>query len=125
MTADSQQRWLDIDQLGGVTVVRLLCAELVQEPEVDIVGKRLLRVVEELGARRVVVNLAEVARMDSGMIGKIIALYKTARKVGGRVALCELNPMLFEALKALHITRLLAIFATEQDAVQALGNAPC
>jgi stage II sporulation protein AA (anti-sigma F factor antagonist) len=121
MTADSQQRWLDISQLGGVTVVRLLSPELVQEPDVSTVGQRLLRVVEQLGARRIVLNLAEVERMDSGMIGKIIALYKTARAVGGRVALCAVRPLLLDALEALHITRLLAIFGTEQEAVQALG----
>jgi anti-anti-sigma factor len=120
MTAESQQRWLDISQTGGVTVVRLLSHELVQEPDVSTVGQRLLRVVEQLGARRIVLNLAEVERMDSGMIGKIIALYKTARAVGGRVALCAVNRLLYEALEALHITRLLAIFRTEQEAVQAL-----
>jgi stage II sporulation protein AA (anti-sigma F factor antagonist) len=120
MTAESQQRWLEISQTGGVTVVRLLSHELVQEPDVSTVGQRLLRVVEQLGARRIVLNLAEVERMDSGMIGKIIALYKTARAVGGRVALCAVNPLLYEALEALHITRLLAIFRTEQEAVQAL-----
>jgi stage II sporulation protein AA (anti-sigma F factor antagonist) len=122
MTADSQQRWLDISQLGGVTVVRLLSTELVQEPDVSIVGKRLLRVVEELGAQRIVLSLAGVERMDSGMIGKIIALYKTARAVGGRVALCAVSPMLSETLDALHIPRLLAVFPTEQEAVQAFGS---
>jgi anti-anti-sigma factor len=119
MTAESQQRWLDISQLGGVTVVRVLRSELVQEPDVSTVGQRLLRVVEELGARRIVLNLAEVKQMDSSMVGKIIALYKAARAAGGRVALCAVRPLLREALETLHITRLLALFPTEQEAVQA------
>jgi stage II sporulation protein AA (anti-sigma F factor antagonist) len=124
MSGESQQRWLDICQQGAVTVVRLLCPNLTCEIDVSAVGKRLLRVVEELGGRRIVLNLIEVERMDSLMIGKIIALYKTARAAGGRVVLCALNPLLAEALEALHINRLLAVYATEQEAVEALASAP-
>ena len=121
MPEETPQRWLDISQQGAVTVVRVLCPDLVCESDVSAVGKRMLRVVEELGCRRVVLNLAAVERVDSLMIGKIIALYKTARAVGGRVALCALNPLLADALEALHINRLLAIYPTEPEAVQALA----
>jgi stage II sporulation protein AA (anti-sigma F factor antagonist) len=123
MTAESHQRLLDIDQAGTVTIVRLLSSRLVREPEVSAVGKRLLRVVEELGSRLVVLNLAEVEHMDSAMIGKIIALYKTARARGGRVALCGANPDLAESLEALHLSRLLAIYPDEPTAVQGLNAA--
>jgi anti-anti-sigma factor len=121
--AESHQRCLDIRQAGEVTVVRLLTPELVREPEVTAVGKRLLRVVEELGGRLVVVNLAEVAHMDSAMIGKLIALYKTARARGGRVVLCGANPMLADSLEALHINRLVNVYPDEPAAVQALSAA--
>jgi stage II sporulation protein AA (anti-sigma F factor antagonist) len=120
MSAESHQRWLDIRQAGEVTVVRLLSPELVRESDVAIVGKRLLRVVEELGGRLVVVNLAEVEHMDSAMIGKIIALHKTARAHGGRVVLCEVNPMVSDALEVLHINRLVHVYPDEPAAVQAL-----
>src|SRR5262249_15952765 len=110
MPAESQQRWLEIEQDGEVTVVRLLSPELVRVADICTVGKRLLRVVQELGCRRVVVNFADVERVESAMIGKILALHKTARALGGRVALCAVNPMLTEALESLHLTRLLDIY---------------
>jgi stage II sporulation protein AA (anti-sigma F factor antagonist) len=124
MSAESQRRCLEIDQDGSVTVVRLLCPELVREGDIQTMGKRLLRVVQELGCRRVVLNLADVERMDSGMIGKILALHRAARAVGGRVALCSVNPALTEAFTSLCLTRLFDIYPDPQGAVQALQAAP-
>jgi anti-anti-sigma factor len=124
MPGESHQRWLDIEQDGEVTVVRLLCPELVRDAEVSTVGKRLLRVVQELGCRRVVLNFADVERVESGMIGKILAVQKTARALGGRVALCAINPLLAEALESLRLTRYFDIYPGPKEAVQALGAAP-
>ncbi len=121
MTADSPQRLLDIRQAGAVTVVRLLTRELVHEPDVTAAGKRLLRVVEELGGRLVVVNLADVEHMDSSMVGKLVGLYKAARAHGGRVVLCGANRGLAESLDTLRISRLLHLYPDETAAVQALG----
>jgi anti-anti-sigma factor len=123
MSSDARQRYLEIDTVGPVTVARLLSLELINEDEIEIAGKRLLRVVEELGCRLVVVDLARVERMHSAMIGKLLALYKKARAAGGRVALCRANPALLEELQALHLHRLLGMFATEQEAVASLAPA--
>jgi stage II sporulation protein AA (anti-sigma F factor antagonist) len=120
MHAESQQRWLEIEPEGEVTVVRLLCHELVRDADINTVGKRLLRVVQELGCRRVALDFRDVERVESAMIGKILALHKTARELGGRVALCGVNPLLAETLETLHLTRFLDVYPGPREAVQAL-----
>ncbi len=115
--------FLEIDQVGEVTVVRVLRQDLFDAEEVDALGKRLLRVAQELGARRVVLNLAPVERMVSAMVGKIIALYKELRAAGGKMALCGVRPELAEELDAMRLTQLFKAYATEQEAVAALAPA--
>jgi anti-sigma B factor antagonist len=120
------QRRLDIEQLGSVTVVRLLDIELVRPDHIDALGVRLLRVADELGCRRVVLDLARLERLGSSLIGKILGLYKRLRAVGGRLALCNLNPRLCEVLELLRVATLLSIYPSERAAVQALeaGSPP-
>jgi hypothetical protein len=107
------QRRLEIEQFGAVTVVRLLDAELVRPDHIDALGVRLSRVADELGCRRVVLDLARLESLGSSMIGKILAL-------------CNLSPRLREVLELLRVATLLSIHPSERAAVQALeaGNPP-
>ncbi|MCC6421368.1 MAG: STAS domain-containing protein [Gemmataceae bacterium] len=123
MSADPQQHWLDIEQVGAVTVVRLLWAELVKDEDIATVGKRLLRIVDELGCKLLVFNLARVESLDSATIGKLLAVHKRTRALGGRVVLCAADPSVQAALQSLHLHRLLGLYATEQEAVTALAGA--
>jgi anti-sigma B factor antagonist len=114
------QRRLEIEQLGAVTVVRLLDAELVRPDHIDALGVRLLRVADELGCRRVVLDLARLERLGSSLVGKILGLHKRLRAVGGRLALCNLSPGLREILELLRVAALLGVHPSERAAVQAL-----
>jgi anti-anti-sigma factor len=125
MSDEARQRYLEIDSIGSVTVARLLYAELTREDEIEVAGQRLLRLIDELGCRLVVVDLARVERMHSAMIGKLLALYKKARSAGGKVAVCQANAALLEELQALHLHRLMGMYPTEQEAVAALASGPC
>jgi tetratricopeptide (TPR) repeat protein/anti-anti-sigma regulatory factor len=119
-----RRRRLEIDQQGSVTVVRMLDAELVHPDLIDVVGRRLLRVAGDLGCRLVVLDMARAGHLGSGMIGKILGLYKRLRDTGGRLALCNVSPGLREILEALRVAALLGLHATERAAVAALEVPP-
>jgi anti-anti-sigma factor len=124
MSSDSRQRWLEISPRGAVTVVRLLWADLLPEEDVAAVGKRLLRVVEDLDCYNVVLDMARVERLDSAMIGKLIAVHKKAKALGGRVGLCALQPAVRGELESLHLHRLIPFYDTEEEAVAGLSAGP-
>jgi anti-anti-sigma factor len=111
------RRELDLEWWGEVAVVRLAGRGVWREEEVLAVGDQLCALVERQGCRRLVVSLAGVARAGTALVGKLLALHKQEEAVGGRLALCHLDPQLRHALGAAGLARLFHLYATEQEAV--------
>ena len=109
--------WFTSERLGPVTVVRFSCRTFLEEEPIRQAGERLFRLVDE-GCRKTVLNLAGVQRVESTMLAKLVALHIRIEAVGGRLALCELTPELYEVFKTLWLTRSLWIYSTEKDALQ-------
>lgn len=76
------------------------------------------------GILNIVVNFAEVASLDSGGVGTLVAKYLSVRRRGGDMRLVGLTN---RTRRVLEITRLLdvfAIYASEEDAVASFASEP-
>jgi len=120
MSTSSQAHYLDIEQVGDVTVVKVLPAQILEEQVAQSIADQLAALVEKEGCRQLVLNFANVRIMTSTMLAKLLALRKKVHALGGRLALCETNPELDEVFEALHLPHLFAFFPEEQEAVQSL-----
>jgi len=58
-------------------------------------------------SNQIVLDLKDVSYIDSGGLGTLVALYASARKVGGEIKLSRLGPRVNEVLQ---ITKLMTIF---------------
>jgi anti-sigma B factor antagonist len=63
-------------------------------------------------SNQIVLDLKEVSYIDSGGLGTLVALYASARKVGGEIKLSRLGP---RANEVLQITKLMTIFDVYDD----------
>jgi anti-sigma B factor antagonist len=75
----------------------------------------LQRVVDE-GARRVVVDLAEVRLMDSSALGALVYVFKTLRDRGGTLCLAAPRPLVRRVLSITSIDRAITVYDTVKDA---------
>jgi anti-anti-sigma factor len=112
---------LEVEQVGQVTVARILCSNLVDEKMADALGRQLIDLVTELNCRSLVVNLARVKRLTSSTLGKLIGTYKKMQPVGGRLVLCGVDPTIQEMIATLRLNRLFVIYPQEQEAVRSLA----
>jgi anti-sigma B factor antagonist len=112
--------WLEVEQVGAVTVVRPTRADLLDEMVINTMGSQLYSLVDELDCRRIVLDMGRVKRLASGMLGKIIGLHKKLQAAGGRLALCKVAQPLVEAFETLRLNRLFGIHGEEQEALQSL-----
>jgi anti-anti-sigma factor len=120
MSAPSQHPWLEVEQVGGVTLVRLTRRDLLDDRAINTLGNQLFSLVQDLDCRRIVLNFSNVQRLASAMLGKIIGLHKKLTAAGGRLALCKVDPALGEAFETLKLSRLFGIYKEEQEALQSL-----
>src|SRR5438105_216228 len=70
-------------------------------------------------SNQVVLDLKDVSYIDSGGLGTLVALYASARKVGGEIKLSRLGP---RANEVLQITKLMTIFDVYDDADVAVSS---
>jgi anti-sigma B factor antagonist len=115
--ASQWSRWLEVEQTGPVTVVRLKPRGVVDEDTAQLIGEQIFALVEENGCNRLVLNLAPVETMNSMMLGKIINLHKKAEETGGRLAFCQLHTRLRDVFDTFKLARLLHIYENEQEAL--------
>jgi anti-anti-sigma factor len=66
-----------------------------------------------------VLNLAQVEFLFSTALGKLVALEKKVQAHRGALRLCELQPLVREALDNAGLTLILKVFDTEGQAVAA------
>jgi|SRR5215475_5045451 len=63
-------------------------------------------------SNQIVLDLKDVSYIDSGGLGTLVALYASAKKVGGEIKLSRLGP---RANEVLQITKLMTIFDVYED----------
>jgi len=90
-----RRRCLEIEDIGDVTVVNFIDEKL-DEQSIPAIGEQLFRLVDELGRRKILLNLANVEYLSSAALGKFLTLKNKLDSVGGRVILCNIDPQISE-----------------------------
>jgi len=108
-------------EVKGVTVLQLLGRVTLGEGSSQLRTK--LREVLSRGKTRLVLDLAEVAYIDSAGLGTLVAGYTSAQNQGANLKLANLTKRFNEQL---HITKLVTVFDvfdTVEDAVNSFESA--
>lgn len=71
-------------------------------------------------APTVVLDLSGVNFMDSSGMGAILGRYRTVSQMGGKLAVCSLTPQLRKLFELTGLTRIIPVFASQDDAVVGL-----
>lgn len=85
----------------------------------DELRQRLEMALDRSGARRLVINLADVHFMDSSGLGVLLAQYKRLRREDGKVALVAPSPIVKTILEASGLLKLMPVYESEERAVGA------
>ena len=121
MARSSSRRWLHVEPVGDVSIVKFTRPDILDLEEIRLLGEQLLGLAEAGG--RIVLNFENVARLSTAFVGKVVAMHHRLKDQGGRLALCHVAPHLREALELLKLPRLVPIYAEEREALEKLERA--
>jgi anti-anti-sigma factor len=113
---------LEVQRAGRVTIVRVL-ASRINSDNVEAIAAELLALAADPDNRRMVLNLARVEFLFSTMLGTLVTLEKKLQGQRGSLRLCELQPLVRNAVESAGLTLILELFDTEQQAVASVGQA--
>ena len=117
MPPTTEGRWLELEEIGGVAVVRFLIRTVREEHIITGIFGQLDRLVQQ-GCRKLVVNFGNVDSFGSYAVGRLLSLEKKAKAAQGRLALCCLTPVVREILDIMQLQRMFLIYGTEEEALQ-------
>jgi anti-sigma B factor antagonist len=113
--------YFEWEDAGGVAVVRFTTKVIREDEVIRAVFDNLVRLVDEGGVRRMIINFGGLEAFASFAIGRLIALHDRLSKAGGELILCNLSPLVAEIVDIMSLRKRFKIRNTEQDALQALA----
>lgn len=119
MSFQTGYRRLEVEDVGGVTVVTFRFRQILSEAAVQALSQHLQRLVAG-SDRRLLLNFSNVERLSSAVLGSVVALNRAVRQAGGKLALCGLRQDLFYLFTITRLDRQLDLYASEGEALQDL-----
>ena len=112
---------LSVEKRSGVTVVRVNETKLYQQAAHAFRAEMLGLLDQEHPL--LLLDLSDVAVMNSSALGVVILTYDRVNKEGGNFALCGLSPILEELFVRMHLNELFPVVKTADEGISLLAGA--
>jgi anti-sigma B factor antagonist len=122
MSTKHGNHWLEREDIGAITVVRLKTAQVQDEDSLRTIFDLIYKLITDVGRNQLVLNLAAAEFLPSMGLGKLVMLNRKVQAASGRLALCHLTPLVQESLEHTRLTPLFNIYATEAEALQSFAK---
>ncbi len=74
-------------------------------------------------SRQIVLDLGDVTHIDSAGLGTLVALYISARNVGGRIKFANVGSRVNQALQLTRLATVFEVFDKTEDAIASFNKA--
>lgn len=104
-------------------IVAIECSgRIVFGDESSLLRDEVKKIIQE-GAKRIVLNLAEINYIDSGGLGTLVALHTTAHNAGGTIKLANLTRRVDDLLQVTKLATVFEVYNSEYEALEAYRQA--
>ena len=114
-------RRIDIEEISGVTVARLLEKKILDEANIDSLGQELFALVDKDGRKKIVLDFTLVEYLSSAALGKLITMHKKTSTAGGKLALCSIQKDILDVFKITQLNKVLTLCNDLDDAIKKIG----
>ena len=115
-----EHKRIEVQQVASAAVVRFVDRKILDETNIQEIGQELFDLVDEEGARNLVLNFESVEYLSSAALGKLITLNKKVKQADGQLKLCAIKPPIFEVFVITKLNKLFDIYETQAAALEGL-----
>jgi len=112
---------LIVQNIGGVSVVDLSDASILDGPTIQTIARRLYALVDEQAQRKILLVFSRVRFLSSSMLGVLIEMRKRSQAIRGRVAICGLRPELRKVFRITRTEKMFEFHDAEEPALNSFG----
>jgi anti-anti-sigma factor len=117
MATPARSSLLRIKEVGPVAVVSFAARNILDEADVEAIGRQLTALVDQKRIH-LVLHFGSVERLTSLMLARLISFAAKVRAAGGRVVMCQIGPQLRELFDLLSLAKVIPAYDTEDEALQ-------
>lgn len=114
----ANERRLDIEEVGDVTIVRFTDKKILDETNIQIIGNQLFALVEEADRKKIILDFTQVEYLSSAALGKLITMDKKVKSVEGKLRLCTIRPDIYEVFAITRLNKLFDIYDNQEKALE-------
>ncbi len=109
--APHHRRW-EIKDLEGITTINVLDKKLLDEESLSLISGDLLRLVDERGLNRIVLDFSRVDFISSAALGKLLSLHRKLQSRNGQLVIVNVAKEIADFIKIIKLDRILTIVNT-------------
>jgi anti-sigma B factor antagonist len=113
---------LKILEAEGVTTVGFRDASILDVLTIQKIGNELYNIVENDGAKKVLLDFGDVRFLSSQALGVLLTLRRKADKAGAKVVLARIRPELARVFKITNLDRLFEFYDSTEKAAEKLRS---
>jgi anti-anti-sigma factor len=106
---------LNIREEDNVTIVKII-AELDRLSVLSI--KNQIAELAKKRKKKFIIDFSNVDHINSTVVGALVSMRDIARRRGGDLALCSVNPKIRRTFDLIGASRILGIYETEEEALE-------
>lgn len=110
---------LRISEVGGVTQIRFIDRNILDEGNIQSIAEEILGIVESEGEPKLLISFENVDHLSSAALGALITINNKVRAAGGRLRLANIDPQIYEVFV---ITKLHKLFEIHDTTDQAMAS---
>jgi anti-sigma B factor antagonist len=110
-------RRIDIEEINGVTVARLLEKKILDEANIEALGQELFALVDKDGRKKIVLDFSQVEYLSSAALGKLITMHKKTTTAKGKLALCKIQKDILDVFKITQLNKVLTLCTDLDEAL--------
>ncbi len=110
-------RRIDIEEISGVTVARLLEKKILDEANIEALGQELFSLVDKDGRKKIVLDFSLVEYLSSAALGKLITMHKKMATAKGKLVLCSIQKDIMDVFKITQLNKILTLCADLDEAL--------
>lgn len=105
---------------GNVVIATLARERILEDADIRALEETILPLIGQAEAIRLVIDFSSVQFLTSAALGLLIRISKKVREQRGRLALCSIQPKIYEVFKITQLDQVFQIFPDVRQAVKGL-----
>ena len=113
---------LMVQTIQGITVVIFEDESILDPLQVQDIGQKLHRLVEDEDRQRMILDFQKVKILSSQMLGVLIGMLKRIHSSKGRIVICGMKAELYKVFKITNLDKLFSFYDSEGKALRSFES---